>query len=72
MIDPTTFPATMNVHWPTGTIALCDAHAARLRALCAHMGWMFVATQLLAPAVCEQCVEEAAEKEPLTGRGNHS
>lgn len=53
------YPATCVVHWATGPVNACDYHANALIKLGAFMGSHVVATKILAPAECANCVNEA-------------
>ena len=55
------FPATVIVHWPTGPVPACGAHAQQLVGLGNFLGTHVVASPIHEPAECENCRNEAGE-----------
>lgn len=56
------YPATMTVHCPSGPTNACDLHAQAVRGLMAFMGAHVVATTLLEPAECDNCMNDAKSR----------
>ncbi len=57
------YPATMDVHWPTGPTACCDDHAKQLVGLGNMLGSHIATTKLIEPKECMNCKNEAEDKE---------
>ncbi len=55
------YPATVDVHWPTGPVACCDEHGKTLVGLGAFMGSHIAMTKLTEPKECSNCINEAEE-----------
>jgi hypothetical protein len=52
------YPASMLVHWPTGPVATCDIHGEQLIGVGRFLGTHIVATKLMEPAECVNCLNE--------------
>ena len=52
------YPADRTVQWPSGPVNTCEKHGNALIALGGMLGSNVVATKLLEPAECLNCVNE--------------
>ena len=52
------YPATTIVHWVTGDVFACDAHARALIALSSMLGGRTMASRIQVPAECKNCINE--------------
>jgi hypothetical protein len=53
------YPATLIVHTPSGPVASCESHAAKIKALMAFMGAHTNATPAPEGAECANCRNES-------------
>jgi hypothetical protein len=58
------YPATKIVHWPTGPVAACTAHAAQLVGLSRFLGSHVGVTPAVNGEHCENCKNEAKHAAP--------
>jgi len=56
------YPADRIVHWSTGEVPCCEKHGLALIRLGAMLGGHVVATKLLEPKECTNCVNENKNK----------
>lgn len=60
MDNPSAFPATKMVHWPSGPIAACEAHAGKLVGLAQVMGYYISIVPIIGDGLeCANCRNEA-------------